>query len=106
MKYKVFALLCVAGLTNGCAVNINLNTNLFLMNANERYRVKQGLGISGKDLFRRFKSNTLEMPQSEGTSDVCLDKFSRMSKTELLHELTRGSESINSLKSKVNGGQF
>lgn len=73
---------------------------------NERYRVKQGLGISGKDLFKRFRSNTLIMPDMpEGSSDICLDKYSRMSKTELLNELTKGHQAVNRLKSTINGKQ-
>jgi len=70
----------------------------------EKYRVRPGLSVTSKDLYRRFKNNTLELSTHSDDSysmDVEVQKFNKMSKTEQLNSLAETYDTINSLKSKM-----
>jgi len=70
----------------------------------EKYRVRPGLSVTSKDLYRRFKNNTLELLTHSDESysmDVEVQQFNKMSKTEQLNSLTETYDTINSLKNKM-----
>lgn len=75
------------------------------MNQNlERYRVRPGLSISGEELLRRYKNNTLNIPlagEGDFSMDTELRDFERKSKGEQMQSLYETAEKVETLKKSL-----
>jgi len=71
---------------------------------NEKYRVRPGLSVSSKELYRRYRNNTLEAathPNEAYTLDIEVQKFSKMTKPEQLNQWSKNEEVLTNLKMKL-----
>lgn len=71
----------------------------------EKYRVKPGLSLTSKDLYRRYRNNSLMGISNEGqyAMDESIQDFTRMEKTQQLNSMKETFNKIQKLKNGQSG---
>lgn len=71
----------------------------------EKYRVKPGLSLTSKDLYRRYRNNSLMGISNEGqyAMDESIQDFTRMEKTQQLNSMKETFNKIENLKNARSG---
>lgn len=77
------------------------------MKTDEKYRVKPGLSLRSKELYRRVTSGTLPeglLASSDFIKSGEAERLKRMSQTAKIQAVVEGQKKVDSLKSKLNNG--
>lgn len=66
----------------------------------EKYRVKPGLSLTSKDLYRRYRNNSLNINNSGNQygMDIAVQEFTRMDKTQQLNSFKESFNQLQNLK--------
>lgn len=74
-----------------------------MTNVAEKYRVKPKQSISSKELYRRYRNNSLNVnAEFQHSLDEEIGEFLRMDKLQRMNSMKKTMDTIDNLKNKAN----